>query len=345
MNMAEIAVDVGVSEATVSRVLSGLTIQCPQGNILAKSLFCEPVSYCKQPTTRHVAFEMIKRLIAAEDKFSPLNDGEIACEMQKLGLSISRRTVAKYRNHLGLSSPIVRRKSAELEALSKWPERQILPQQVERKDIPASDTEGRRSERRGEFLLCLSTDKQPSPATEVKWMSLHRQRASASMENSGTDIPSAQVTLQPFSNDDADEIFEALQDCSLARWLAALPVPVDAESGEKYLQFLQDPEIHASILRIDRRFAGLVSLGSELTFWIRTDLQGKGLGTWAVREFLRQLPAGIAKITACCMLENRAAAQPLDQAWLFPGWAVFQTVFLCPWSRRPVYTLQTFPFA
>ncbi|WP_299848473.1 RNA polymerase factor sigma-54 [uncultured Roseovarius sp.] len=120
MSMAEIALDVGISDATVSRVLTGLTVQCPQGNIAARSLFCEPVSYCKQPTTRHTAFEMIKQLIATEDKLSPLKDQEIAGELQKLGLAISRRTVAKYRNHLGVSSPVVRRKNAELMALSGW---------------------------------------------------------------------------------------------------------------------------------------------------------------------------------------------------------------------------------
>ncbi len=120
MSMAEIAVDVGISEATVSRVLAGLTIQCPQGNIAARSLFCEPVSYAKKPTTRHAAFEVIRRLIATEDKFSPLSDGEIAGELQTRGLAISRRTVAKYRHHLGVSAPLIRRKSAELAALAGW---------------------------------------------------------------------------------------------------------------------------------------------------------------------------------------------------------------------------------
>ena len=158
MGMTEIAADVGVSEATVSRVVSGLTVQCPQGNILAKSLFCEPVSYCKQPTTRHLAVEMIKRLIAAEDKLSPLNDGEIASKMQRQGLSISRRTVAKYRNHLGVSPPVVRRKNAELAALSGWQEHLSPLSPVKRKPTPVGEIEDRKPKGRLEFIHNLSTD-------------------------------------------------------------------------------------------------------------------------------------------------------------------------------------------
>ena len=118
MSMSEIADDIGVSEATVSRVLSGLTIQCPPGCIPAKSLFCSPVSYGAQPHTKHVAFQFIKKLIACEDKASPITDQDIASAMQNAGLTISRRTVSKYRQSLGLSTPALRRKAAELSALA-----------------------------------------------------------------------------------------------------------------------------------------------------------------------------------------------------------------------------------
>ncbi|MFA3920548.1 RNA polymerase factor sigma-54 [Ruegeria hyattellae] len=117
MSMSEIADDLGVSEATVSRVVTGLTIQCPHGNIGAKSLFCQPVTYCGQPTTRHVAFQMIKKLVDGEDRKSPLSDGEIATKAKSHGFSVSRRTVAKYRNILGIRAPQIRRKNAELSGL------------------------------------------------------------------------------------------------------------------------------------------------------------------------------------------------------------------------------------
>lgn len=121
----------------------------------------------------------------------------------------------------------------------------------------------------------------------------------------------SRASLRPFSDADATEILDALQDCEMVRWLAALPVPVDPESGNTYLRFLLDPDVHAYTLRVDRTFAGLVSLGTELTFWIRAEMQGNGLGRWAVRRFLEQLPADITTVTACCMQENAAAANLL----------------------------------
>lgn len=119
------------------------------------------------------------------------------------------------------------------------------------------------------------------------------------------------ASLRPFSDADAAEMLNALGDCEMVRWLAALPVPVDPESGNTYLRFLLDPDVRAYTLRVDQTFAGLVSLGTELTFWIRAEMQGKGLGTWAVRRFLDQLPADVAKVTACCMKENTSAANLL----------------------------------
>ncbi len=117
MGMSDIADDIGVSEATVSRILSGLTIQCPLGCISAKSLFCSPVPYCDQPRTKHAALQMIKDLVAGEDRMSPLGDQEIAHQMKRSGFDLSRRTVTKYRQFLGLDAPAIRRKSAELSAL------------------------------------------------------------------------------------------------------------------------------------------------------------------------------------------------------------------------------------
>ncbi|MDU9004452.1 RNA polymerase factor sigma-54 [Sedimentitalea todarodis] len=118
MRMGDIADDVSVSEATVSRIVSGLTIQCPLGNIKAKSLFCSPVSMCDQPKTRHVALQMIKTLIADEDKNAPLSDRKITALLQNAGIEVSRRTITKYRHSLGLEAPGIRRKNAKLSELT-----------------------------------------------------------------------------------------------------------------------------------------------------------------------------------------------------------------------------------
>lgn len=117
MRMSDIADDIDVSEATVSRIVSGVTIQCPQGRIMLKSLFCGSVSYSSQPRTRHVVLNIIKTLIASEDKASPLSDCRITHLVQASGLEISRRTVSKYRQSLGFAAPAIRRKNARLSLL------------------------------------------------------------------------------------------------------------------------------------------------------------------------------------------------------------------------------------
>ncbi|WP_170759000.1 RNA polymerase factor sigma-54 [Ruegeria lacuscaerulensis] len=117
MRMSEVADDIGVSEATVSRILTGLMLQCPQGNIALRSLFCAPVMYRGQPRTKHVALQIIRKAIAREDKRAPLSDTEIFRILSEAGLDLSRRTVTKYRQSIGLSAPALRRKHAELSML------------------------------------------------------------------------------------------------------------------------------------------------------------------------------------------------------------------------------------
>ncbi len=126
-------------------------------------------------------------------------------------------------------------------------------------------------------------------------------------EHGGTAL-GARASLRPYSASDAVAVIAALQDPVLTRWLAALPVPPDRQSGEKYLQFLGDRDVWARVLCVDGDLAGIISLGTELSFWIRPAFHGQGLGLWAVREFLHRLPDGTGTVTACCMAQNQAAA-------------------------------------
>ena len=115
------------------------------------------------------------------------------------------------------------------------------------------------------------------------------------------------TTLRPYATSDADAVAKALDDEALLRWLAALPVPLDQDACEKYLGFLSDPEVYASVICVDDVPVGSVSLGTELSFWITCEFQGHGLGLWAARGFLEQLPATIETVTACCMRDNRSS--------------------------------------
>ncbi|WP_298921574.1 RNA polymerase factor sigma-54 [uncultured Roseobacter sp.] len=113
MRMRDLASEIGVSESTVSRILHGLTILCSQGNVPARALFCNALTYGNETQTKHAALQKIRQWVAAEDQQTPLKDEEILARFQKLGFSISRRTISKYRNELGLVSPRLRRKAAK----------------------------------------------------------------------------------------------------------------------------------------------------------------------------------------------------------------------------------------
>ncbi|MEO1188996.1 MAG: GNAT family N-acetyltransferase [Pseudomonadota bacterium] len=121
------------------------------------------------------------------------------------------------------------------------------------------------------------------------------------------------ATLRPYFPEDADAVARALEDKELLCWLAALPIPLEAVDREKYLTFLGDPEVCASVVCVDGVPVGSVSLGTELSFWIARGFHGQGLGLWAVRRFLDQVPETHETITACCMRDNLSAIAILDR--------------------------------
>lgn len=121
------------------------------------------------------------------------------------------------------------------------------------------------------------------------------------------------ATLRPYEPEDATAIMCALEDEELLRWLAALPIPLQPEDRDSYLGFLGDPDVCASVICVDGLPVGSVSLGTELSFWIARKFHGQGLGLWAVRRFLDQVPVTRETITACCMRGNASATAILER--------------------------------
>ena len=102
MTLAEIADEAGVHESTVSRAVNGKYVQTPRGLFELKYFFTGGVS---DRTGAGIASgsvkELLKDMIASEDQASPLSDQVIAGRLKKEhGISLSRRTVAKYRDEL-----------------------------------------------------------------------------------------------------------------------------------------------------------------------------------------------------------------------------------------------------
>ncbi len=93
LTRAELAKELGVHESTISRAVSGKTIQLPNKKIVPLAIFFD----------RSLAHRtIIKEIIESENK--PLSDAEIKKRLDKMGIHIARRTVAKYRSMEGILS-------------------------------------------------------------------------------------------------------------------------------------------------------------------------------------------------------------------------------------------------
>jgi RNA polymerase sigma-54 factor len=106
MTLADVAAVLEVHESTVSRAVKDKYLQCahgvfPLGYFFSRSL---PVSGGGDGVSAEQAKTALKALIDGEDKKKPLSDQKLCDLLASRGIEISRRTVAKYRDELGISS-------------------------------------------------------------------------------------------------------------------------------------------------------------------------------------------------------------------------------------------------
>ncbi|MCT4565667.1 MAG: RNA polymerase factor sigma-54 [Maledivibacter sp.] len=111
LTLKEIADEVGVHESTVSRAINGKYMQCPKGIYELKYFFQSGVSsVLGEGVSAESIKSIIKDLIQNENTKKPLSDQAISDELNKTGVKISRRTVAKYRDELNIPSSSKRRR-------------------------------------------------------------------------------------------------------------------------------------------------------------------------------------------------------------------------------------------
>lgn len=111
LTLKTIADQIGVHESTVSRATSGKYIQCPTGLFELKYFFQSGVATNRGDGVSSESIKIIiKEMIEKEPKSKPLSDQNISLEFDKIGVKISRRTVAKYRTELGIASTSKRKK-------------------------------------------------------------------------------------------------------------------------------------------------------------------------------------------------------------------------------------------
>ena len=103
MTMAQVADAVGVHETTVSRAISGKTVATPQGVFEMKFFFTSGYRSADGSSVSSTSVkDAIAALIRSEDPHQPWSDQQIVARLADDGLAVARRTVAKYREALGI---------------------------------------------------------------------------------------------------------------------------------------------------------------------------------------------------------------------------------------------------
>ncbi len=110
MTMAQVAEVVGVHETTVSRAVSGKYIETPQGVFEMKFFFTAGLQTASGSDVSNTSVkDMIAEIFKNENAGKPLSDQEVVKMLTDKGINIARRTVAKYRDELGILPSNLRR--------------------------------------------------------------------------------------------------------------------------------------------------------------------------------------------------------------------------------------------
>ncbi len=108
--MTQVAEQLGIHVATVSRAVADKYLQTPRGVVPLRGFFTGGTQTASGEDVSWDAVKAaLKEVIDAEDKSSPLSDEALAREIGKRGIDIARRTVAKYRDQLGIPSARLRK--------------------------------------------------------------------------------------------------------------------------------------------------------------------------------------------------------------------------------------------
>ena len=103
LSLRDVAEDIRMHESTVSRVTTSKFVETPQGVLPLKFFFHSGIAKTQGDEVSSVSVKkMIEDLVAKEELAKPLSDQDITRALRQEGLTIARRTVAKYREELGI---------------------------------------------------------------------------------------------------------------------------------------------------------------------------------------------------------------------------------------------------
>lgn len=110
MRLEDIAKVTEQDLSTVSRVCNSKYVETPYGTYPLRWFFTTQARTAEdEDVSIRKIHQALREIIAQEDKGAPLKDDELALMLQQQGFDVARRTVAKYREHLGIPTSRMRR--------------------------------------------------------------------------------------------------------------------------------------------------------------------------------------------------------------------------------------------
>ncbi|PFG04745.1 RNA polymerase factor sigma-54 [Bacillus sp. es.034] len=114
LTLKQVADEIDVHESTISRAVKGKYMQTPFGIFELKYFFTSAIKSVKLEDSEAASARTVKnelqKLIDEEDKKKPLSDQKIVNLLLDKGYDVSRRTIAKYRDQMGITSSTMRKR-------------------------------------------------------------------------------------------------------------------------------------------------------------------------------------------------------------------------------------------
>jgi len=111
LTMKKVADQLGIHESTVSRAIANKYADTPHGLFSLRAFFSAGLQSMDGVSLSAATVKrLIKEMTTQEDPAHPLSDQTIAESLGGRGIAVSRRTVAKYREELGIQSSAKRKR-------------------------------------------------------------------------------------------------------------------------------------------------------------------------------------------------------------------------------------------
>ncbi|RSK28539.1 RNA polymerase sigma-54 factor [Bacillus sp. HMF5848] len=110
LTMSMVANKLGVHESTISRTVRGKYVQTPFGTIELRKFFSNAVPGLRDDVSSQQVKHLLTQLIEKENKQKPMSDANLVKELKnRYDITVSRRTIAKYRDSLRIPAAYMRR--------------------------------------------------------------------------------------------------------------------------------------------------------------------------------------------------------------------------------------------